>query len=130
MYSFRAYGHPNVLGTHRNTFEFTKDAYLTPQGDCIIGIKADFSLTEIKKQMFDKIKITITTENVVEVVHAIYNPSFSSDHEMVIRITDYKDARTFAAHADKAAKHLSTKLTDVLKNPLQQLTITICPDEQ
>jgi hypothetical protein len=36
-----AVGHPNVLATHEKTIEITKEDFLTPTGDCIIGINAD-----------------------------------------------------------------------------------------
>ena len=45
IYKFNAYGHPNILGTHKTTFEFTKDNELTLNGDCIVGVKADFELS-------------------------------------------------------------------------------------
>jgi phosphoribosyl 1,2-cyclic phosphodiesterase len=37
----RAHGHGNVSAAHSSTFEVTTDDYLTPAGDCIIGIGAD-----------------------------------------------------------------------------------------
>jgi hypothetical protein len=35
-----ARGHKKIRGTHRTTFEFTKEAHLTERGDCIIGVRA------------------------------------------------------------------------------------------
>jgi len=48
MYKFIAYGHKNITSRHKTTLEFTKDSNLTIKGDCIVGIKADFSLDKIK----------------------------------------------------------------------------------
>ena len=37
----RCRGHENVRGMHKSTFEITKEAELSPQGDCIVGVAAD-----------------------------------------------------------------------------------------
>ena len=37
----RAHGHEHVTGEHQSTLELTTDDYLTPAGDCILGIEAD-----------------------------------------------------------------------------------------
>ena len=37
----RATGHEHVTAEHASTFEFTTDDWLTPAGDCIIGVAAD-----------------------------------------------------------------------------------------
>ena len=43
-YSFTAYGHKNILATHKTTIEFTKDKELSLKGNCIVGVRADFDL--------------------------------------------------------------------------------------
>ena len=43
-----AYGHKNVRGTHKTTFEITKDKDLTERGTCIIGVNASYDLDELK----------------------------------------------------------------------------------
>ena len=48
-YSFTCYGHNNVISRHKTTLEFTKDEDLSLKGDCIVGVKADFSLQQLKK---------------------------------------------------------------------------------
>ena len=47
MISFFCFGHKNILAKHRNTLEFTKDKDLTLNGDCIVGVNANFDLKEI-----------------------------------------------------------------------------------
>jgi len=37
----RATGHEHVTAEHASTFEFTTDDWLTPAGDCIVGVAAD-----------------------------------------------------------------------------------------
>ena len=36
----RATGHENVTAEHTSTLEFTSDDWLTPAGDCILGVEA------------------------------------------------------------------------------------------
>jgi len=123
IYKFNAYGHPNILGTHKTTFEFTKDNELTLNGDCIVGVKADFELSEIKKFIKKsknnkiEIKIEFISKNkkFQETIFAELNPNFNSDKEMVIRKTDFISERTFAVKADKAACDLNRGLVGVLK---------------
>ena len=47
----RAYGHPNVKALHKTTLEITKDHYLTPRGDCIIGVKADKAARDLNPML-------------------------------------------------------------------------------
>mgnify|MGYP001585634981 CR=1 FL=1 len=64
-YSFACYGHENITARHKTTLEFTKSNELSLKGDCIIGIKADFSLKGIKlfvKSLGNNKKIKITIE--------------------------------------------------------------------
>jgi len=116
-----ASGHKNVLSTHRNTLEFTKDDYLTKKGDCIVGIKLD----KIPKSMNGKIKIILKINNLVEEIEAEANPDFNHNSEMVIRITDFKDDRTFATRSNKAAKDINRKIIELLKNPKEKIKIKL-----
>ena len=125
MYSFTASGHENLLATHRTTLEFTKDGHLTKRGDCILGINAAFSLEEIKKQHFKKIKIIITTGSATDELTAEYNPTFNHPTEMVIRMSRFIDSRTFAINAEKAAKHIKRELVDALKDPKKICIISV-----
>jgi len=122
QYKFHAYGHPNILATHKTTLEFTKDSELTLNGDCIIGVKADFDLNKIKqfiKKLNNK-KITITIETlnnkkIREKIKAELNTGFNSDKELVIRRTDFASERTFAIRANKAAFELNRDLIKFLR---------------
>lgn len=123
---FTAYGHPNITSTHRNTFEFTKDEDVTKTGDCIVGVKADFSLKELKELLnYQRIKISIIVDNEVEEIVATPNKTFDSNQEMVIRKTDFASDRTFAIKADKASVDL--KIRNKLKDPDQKITVEIKP---
>lgn len=122
---FKAYGHQNITSKHRNTFEFTKDKEITPTGDCITGVNADFSLQELKQFLdCDKIKITITVDDKKEVIIAQPNKEFNSDHEMVIRRSEFVSERTFAINADKASINFNN-IRQKLNSPEQEIIIGI-----
>lgn len=121
---FKAYGHENLLGTHYNTFEFTKDKNLTKRGDCIIGVNSNYDLKELKK-LKGNVKITISVENLSDEIFCEVNNNFEDNTELVIRKSNFKDIRTFAINATKAAKDINRELIEKLKNPKAELNIII-----
>ena len=131
QYKFHAYGHPNILATHKTTLEFTKDSELALKGDCIIGVNCDFELNEIKKLIKNakssKVTITIETEDkkIKEIIKAEINPDFNDEREMVMRKTDFFSERTFAVRADKAACNLRKGLVEFLHKNSSKIIISI-----
>ncbi len=137
--TFTIYGHENLLATHPRTFEFTKDKHLTKQGDCIIGVNATFDLKEINKLHLkdnQKIKIILNAKNrdnkinninktIQDEIIAYYNASFTNNHEMVIRITEFRDQRTFAIKANKSSLEINRKLIDELKSAANSVEVQI-----
>ena len=123
---FFATGHENILGNHKNTIEFTKDDFLTLQGDCIIGINANFNYDEIKKILiWDKAKIEITIDDKIEEIEGIINKKFSNKHEIVIRKSDFISDRTLLTRCDKGAKDLSRDFVNLLKNKNIKIKVKI-----
>jgi len=133
QYKFNAYGHPNILGTHKTTLEFTKDNELSLNGDCIVGVNADFELKEIKNFIENsnnkKILITIKTisknKKIKDMILAELNLNFSDEKELVIRKTDFVSERTFATKANKAAFDLGRDLIGFLKEKKNKVSIII-----
>ena len=136
IYKFHAYGHTNILGTHKTTLEFTKDKELSLKGDCIVGVNADFDLEKIryfiKNSINKKVAITIKTihknkknTNITETVLAELNPAFNNNNEFVIRKTDFVSERTFAIKANKAAFELNRGLINYLKEKKNKIAIII-----
>src|SRR3989338_8528844 len=68
MYSFTAYGHKNILATHKTTIEFTKDRELSLRGNCILGVNADFNLIELKKSMKTIINESKSIKNKIKMI--------------------------------------------------------------
>ena len=130
LYTFSCYGHPNILATHVKTLEITKDQNLTERGDCIIGIKSDFNIYELKK-FSKKIKIVcetvdpLTNSTLSSEFKCFVNPNFHSNNELVLRKSHFDSGRTFGFNLNKGANNLDRKIVQLLKNPDQKMNITI-----
>ena len=133
LYKFNACGHPNILATHKTTLEFTKDKEVSLKGDCIVGVNADFELSELK-QFIKKLKnnkITITIKPISkfkkfkETILAEINPKFQDDMEFVIRKTDFVSERTFAIKSNKAAFELNRDLIRFLREYKNKISVII-----
>lgn len=128
------FGHENILATHRATLEFTKDAYVSRNGDCILVVSADKAPADLGVEFKEKLRrphakltIIIEADDLKEQIHAYGNPHLTLTHptEMVIRKSDYLSERTLGVRADKAANDLPRALVDKLKNPQQKVKITL-----
>ncbi|MDP7179882.1 MAG: DUF371 domain-containing protein [Candidatus Woesearchaeota archaeon] len=126
MYEFSAFGHSNILSNHKTTIEFTKDKELTLNGDCIVGVRADFELPLLKKFIENKIKnndkslkITIKMKNKEEVISAQINPDFDDSEEIVIRKSEFNSKRTLGIRSDKGARDLDRGFVDGLKGNVE-----------
>ncbi len=116
-------GHENVTATHTSTFEVTTDDYLTPAGDCILGIEADRAPSD-----FDPAFVTACQETGARMTALIRvgdrevtvsgrghpDLSFGSDRGAVVRTAEYIDDRTVMIGADAAAADLDRGLVDAL----------------
>lgn len=123
---FVARGHKNITGKHRNTLEFTKDKDLSLAGDCIVGVDSDFSLKDIEKVLtWDYAKMTIRIGDKEGEIKGKVNKGFSSQDEIVLRITEYTSERTLMIRCDKAAKDLDRELIEKMKNDDQSIEVVI-----
>jgi len=132
-----AYGHENILSTHKTTFEITKEMQLTKRGDCIIAVKATKGPSDLPKGFKEaarkenaKMTIIIEAGTVKEVINAQGSSRllFSHPTDLVIRKSDYVCGRTLAVKADKAACDLSRQLVEKLRDPNQRVKITLSVD--
>ena len=88
-----------------------------------------FSLEELKK-LKGKIKIDISVSDIhgkliSDELTAEINEEFNDPHELVVRKTEFKDKRTFAINASKAAKDIKRELIEKLKDPQTIIKIQI-----
>lgn len=124
---FKAYGHPNMRALHKLTLEFTKDTELTPKGDCIIGVNADFRLKDIKPLLsHQRLKMNISIGGETKTLTFKPNPGFCSDHEIVVRLGTFLSDRTLGTDAELAAKHFHDWLPRLIK-PNQEIIVEIVP---
>jgi len=128
------YGHVNILAKHETTLEFTKEKHLSKKGDCIIAVAADKAVSDLSPRFKANLqkpnaRLTILIEagGVTDRVQALGSGRLILSHptDAVIRKSDYACSRTLAVRADKAAKDLSRRLVEKLKNPEQKVKITL-----
>ncbi|MBW2989176.1 DUF371 domain-containing protein [Candidatus Woesearchaeota archaeon] len=126
-YSFTALGHKNITARHKRTLEFTKDKEVSLQGDCILGVSADFKgsiLKELVKKSHD-LKMEIKAGGVSDSITFEANPDFDDEKEIVVRTTDFNSKRTLGLKADKACNSLKKELIEILKNPKEKIHVSI-----
>ena len=132
-YSFKAYGHENVLSKHKSTFEITTDEHLTLRGDCIIGTSSDTTLNDFPEELREKImtddtkiEIILKTPNATDTIIGYGSSDLTLTHpsDMVCRKSDFTCNRTLMIKSDKAACDFKSELIDDLKNKCE-IIVTI-----
>lgn len=120
----RATGHHHVRATHRTTLELTRDDYLTPRGDCIVGIKADKGLANLDERVKSLIRaggyvyLVLRVQDMVEIIEGKGDPrlELSDPNKIIARKSDYIAPNTLMIRANKSAKDLNRKIVEVLKS--------------
>lgn len=132
-FTVTASGHEHVTATHASTWEVTTDDYLTPAGDCILAIEADFAPDEVPRDFVDACRdpgaeITARFEAAghVDVVTGEGHPDleYTNERGFVGRTSEYVDDRTVMVNADKSATDLDRDLVDALADGAE-LTLTM-----
>lgn len=127
-YTFEIFGHENTTALHKTTLEFTKDEFLTPQGDCIIGVKSNYRNNKLLEFRGKRIEIKFIHDGQVLDSIVSYVPniiSLSRKSCIVIRKSDYIDNRTFATESDKSAKDINRKIIELLTHKDNSIQIEI-----
>ncbi len=127
----KALGHQNIIGTHKTTFEITKEKNLTKRGNCIIGILANKGIVDLSQRFKDiaktdiKIKCVLIVKDIKEEILGYGHRSLTFSHptDIVIRKSNYKCSRTLMIGANKSASDLDRNFIKLLKNPETQLKI-------
>jgi hypothetical protein len=119
----RARGHEHVAATHDSTFEVTTDDWLTPAGDCIVGVAADRAPADFDdafaaacRDPAATITLTLDVDGRRQRLRARGHPelTFESERSAVVRTSTYVDDRTVAVAADAAASDLDRDLIGAL----------------
>jgi uncharacterized protein len=123
------YGHPNVRSLHSKSIEITKGAYLTPKGDCIIGIKANKACTDLEESIRRGLK---SSSAIVKIEVIVEDESFNikgrgderltmlNPHDIVIRRTNFVCPRTMSVLCDKASSDMPRELVRLLQHQEQK----------
>jgi len=131
-----ARGHANVTAEHTSTLEVTGDDYLTPAGDCIVGIEADRVPADVSEAFVEAcrdadatVTATLDAGGYTERVTGRGDPdlSFENERSHVLRTSDYVDDRTVLVGADTAAGDLDRDLVGALAGGAE-LTLTLAVD--
>jgi hypothetical protein len=132
-----AQGHENVTAEHGSTLELTSDDFLTPAGDCILGIEADTVPADFDdafvaacRDADATITATLEADGHTAVVEGSGHPdlSFENDRSHVLRTSDYVDDRTVMVDADAAAGDVDRDLVAALADGADlTLTLTVDP---
>ena len=119
----RARGHENVTARHASTFEVTSEDYLTPAGDCILGIGADRVPADFDpafvaacRDAAATITANLEVDEWTETITGRGNPAltFEDETSLVGRTSEYVDGRTVMVGADMAAADLDRSLVAAL----------------
>lgn len=132
-----ARGHDNVSAAHASTFEVTSDDFLTPAGDCILGIEADAVPADLPEAFVAAcqsreatIEATFEAGGHTETVRGSGHPdlTFENDRSWVGRTSDYVDDRTIMVGAEKAAEGFDRDLVAALADGAA-LTMTLAVED-
>jgi hypothetical protein len=125
-----------VSAAHGSTLEVTSDDWLTPAGDCIVGVEADATPADLPASFVEAcrdreatITVTFAAEGHAQTVTGRGHPdlTFEDDRSMVVRTSDHVDERTVAIDADASAEDLDRDLVDALADGAD-LTVTLRVD--
>ncbi|MWG35264.1 DUF371 domain-containing protein [Halomarina oriensis] len=123
--TFHARGHEHVRAAHESTFELTSDDWLTPAGDCIVGVEADTTPADLPGAFVEacrdeaaRITVELAVDGVDHAVTGRGDPdlTFEGDRSMVFRTSGYVDDRTVMVDADAAATDLDRDLVEALED--------------
>lgn len=129
-----AWGHRNITGKNRTTFEITKEKTVTQRGDCIVAVnssKGPIDLNQSFKDLVQRNDVQITVvlriNNLEEKVVGWGSPKLTLTHhkDLVARKSGFISNRTLMIKSNKAAKDFSKKFINLLKNPNQKITISL-----
>jgi hypothetical protein len=135
--TFRARGHPNVRPSHRTTVMVTKEADLTPRGNCIMAVRAEKGLRDLDPRLKDamrrsdaRIQLVLEIGGLEFEVTGEGDPGLTLSHptDIVARKSHYICDRTLMIRADKAACNADKDLVNLLKDENRGVNVTISVD--
>ncbi|MEM1707241.1 MAG: DUF371 domain-containing protein [Sulfolobales archaeon] len=117
-------GHVNVRATHPTSLEVTRDDYLTPRGDCIIGIKSSKGASDLRQCLKDDLKrggtllgIIVTNSGLFDyfVAEGSERLTLKNARKLIVRKSHYVDDSTIGLRSNKSSRDLDRALVEALK---------------
>ncbi len=136
-YEIEFFGHENIRSNHTKTIEITKDSHLTPRGDCIIGVNANFSCATLPEKLKDKLKNSETNIHFLIKVgddeftlegKGNANLTLTHNEDIVLRKSDFTCPRTLSVKCDKASNLVPREMISKLQNPKTKGLLIITVD--
>ena len=130
-------GHKNIRSNHQKTLEITKESHLTTLGDCIVGVNASSSCSDLPQELKNKLKsentlviFTIKVDEQEFTIKGKGHPELTLTHlnDIVIRKSNFVCPRTLSVNCDKASDLLPREMVTLLQNPKTKGTFTITVD--
>jgi len=127
-------GHENIRSNHPRTIEITKESELTIQGDCIIGVNANYSCSDLPTNLKEKLQdpksiiemsIQVGPHEFIVKGKGHKNLSLTHKEDIVIRKSDFVCPRTLAVNCDKASDLLPRNMVKLLQDPKTRGIFTI-----
>ena len=127
-------GHKNIRSNHTKTIEITKDSELTTKGDCIIGVNASESCSNLPMSLKKKLQnpksnvqflIKVGQHEFMVKGKGHKDLTLMHPEDIVIRKSDFICPRTLAVKCDKASNLLPREMVTLLQDPTSQGTFTI-----
>jgi len=119
------YGHPNVQSLHAKTVEITREDYLTPRGDCIVGVRASKACADLDETLRRRLKsngsavrIEIMVGSDIFVINGKGDErlTLQDPHDIVIRKTNFVCPRTMSVRCDLASSDVPRKMVRLLQD--------------
>jgi len=126
-----AKGHPLIQCTHTTTIELTKDAHLTKNGTCILGIEASKACYDLnpplKKKITDGEKITVIIKagNIIDSFYGFghKNLTLLNNKDIVFRKSDFVCDRTILVNCSKSSSELDRNIIKKLTSSKERFSI-------
>ena len=127
----QAWGHDNILCTHKTTIEITKETNLTRKGDCVLAVGASKACLDLSPDLKNKIKnekkfkVKLEVDNIRDSFFGFGNKELKllDKNDMIFRRSSFICDRTVLINCSKSSKELSRELVEKLKNPKKKLTL-------
>jgi 16S rRNA (cytidine1402-2'-O)-methyltransferase len=124
--SIHCRGHPQITGSHANTFEVVTDPSLTSAGTCIVGVSAEFDQDALLR-LRGAVKVTVRCGEAEDIVFGLINPRFRRGDPLIFRRDPRPQPRAICIACSKGAANIDRALIQAARKADVRLDVTIEP---